>query len=310
MNSQRNLAEPADFDKLKAVYLQSLKSERNYSEHSIRAYEGDLKLFFEWLIPQGLTLEGLDKRSIRLYLALLSEAGYSKTTINRRLSTVRSFLRWLSEQEILESAALSATGPKTPQQLPRVVSSADLAKLLESPNSHEPADIRDDALLELMYATGARISELAALRIQNIEAKENLIHYWGKGNKERVVPLHRLALEKLEHYLLEARPLLIKRQACSKKERDRVFIGKSGRPMSADSIRVAFKSRLTQAGLDHSITPHDLRHSFATDMLAAGADLRSVQELLGHEHLSTTQVYTHLSVSHLQEVTKRAHPRV
>ena len=298
-----------DVASLIQAFLLSLKSERNYSEHSLRAYTGDLQIFSDWLEAEAIALKELDSRDIRSYLACLSEKGHSKTTINRRLSAVRSFMRWLSEQGILDCAASSASGPKLPKKLPRVVSDADLEKLLEPIAIGEPADLRDNAIIELMYATGARISELAALRIVDIDAAEQLVHYWGKGNKERVVPLHKLALKKLELYLAEGRPRLIQTKKLNSSEAGRVFIGKSGRPMSADSIRVAFKRRLVLAGVDESIVPHDIRHSFATDLLTEGADLRSVQELLGHEHLATTQIYTHLSVGHLKEVTKQAHPR-
>ncbi len=298
-----------DTKSLRESFLLSLKSERNYSEHSLRAYTGDLQLFQEWLEAEELPLSELDNRSMRSYLAVLSEKGYSKTTINRRLSAVRSFMHWLAEQGILESTAASTAGPKNPRQLPRVVSTADLERLLQPSTTGEPVDLRDDAIFELMYATGARISELAGLRLRDIDAAEQLVHYWGKGNKERVVPLHKLALKKLERYLQEARPRLIQTQKVSGEEAGRVFIGKSGKPMSADSIRVAFKHRLIQVGVDSSVSPHDIRHSFATDLLTEGADLRSVQELLGHEHLATTQIYTHLSIGHLQETTRKAHPR-
>lgn len=291
------------------AYLLSLKSERNYSEHSLRAYRGDLLLFQNWLEEEGIALEHLSTRDMRQYLSLLTENGYSKTTINRRLSAVRSFFKWLSEQGLLESNAVSTAGPKNPRQLPRIVSEDDLTKLLAPSPSREPADVRDDALFELMYATGARISELASLTLKDIEAEEQLIHFFGKGQKERVVPLHTLSLNKLERYLHEARPQLINLKKLRGEDAGRVFIGKSGKPMSADSIRIAFKRRLARVGIDSSVTPHDIRHSFATDILAAGADLRSVQELLGHDHLSTTQIYTHLSVDHLKETARRAHPR-
>ncbi|MDR1358188.1 MAG: tyrosine recombinase XerC [Coriobacteriales bacterium] len=290
-------------------YLFSLKVERNFSEHSLRAYTGDLRLFRNWLNEEGYALEDLDSRSMRSYLVVLSKENHSKTTINRRLSAVRSFLRWLSEQDILDSAAVSMKGPKTPHRLPRVVSDADIKKLLQPSPTNEPADIRDDALFELLYATGARISELSGLRLQDIDASEQLVHFWGKGSKERVVPLYKLALEKLQRYLTQARPRLIKPHKLKGEDAGRVFLGTSGVPLSADSIRIAFKRRLALVGIDSSVTPHDIRHSFATDLLASGADLRSVQTLLGHEHLTTTQIYTHLSIGHLQDVARQAHPR-
>ncbi|MCL2807058.1 MAG: tyrosine recombinase [Coriobacteriia bacterium] len=290
-------------------YLSSLKAERNFSEHSLRAYDKDLQGFAEWLSSEGYDLNSLDSRSMRSYLAALSLKELSKASINRHLSSTRSFLRWCAEQGIARSTATAISGPKSPRQLPRVVSDADLEKLLQASSTGEPVDLRDDALFELMFATGARISELAFLRLQDIDAREQLIRYWGKGKKERLVPLHALALKKLNRYIEEARPRLIQSKKLDEQELNRVFLGKSGRPLSADSIRVAFKKRLMRVGVDSSITPHDIRHSFATSMLCGGADLRSVQELLGHEQLTTTQIYTHLSIEHLQKVTKQAHPR-
>lgn len=290
-------------------FLLSLRSERNYSEHSLRAYAGDLKLFKDWLESGELALEDVDSRGMRSFLALLSERGYSKTTVNRRLSAVRTFLQWVSDQDIIEGAVPPIAGPKNPRRLPRVVSNADLEKLLQPSKTGEPVDIRDDAILELMYATGARISELAALRINDIDSTEQLVHYWGKGDKERVVPFHRLALEKINRYLLEARPALIRPDRLRGDGAGKVFIGKSGKPLSADSIRVAFKRRLASVGIDSSVTPHDIRHSFATDLLTHDVDLRSVQEMLGHENLATTQIYTHVSINHLQDTTRRSHPR-
>ena len=290
-------------------FLLSLKVERNFSEHSLRAYEKDLQGFKEWLCTEGLWLNELDSRSMRSYLAHLTLKDYSKTTINRHLSAVRSFLRWCTGQGFIESTSAIISGPKNPKHLPRVVSEGDLEKLLRDSPTNEPIDLRDDALFELMFATGARISELAALRLPDIDFSEQLVHYWGKGDKERIVPLHVLALKKLDRYLKEARPQLIQSDKLKGEEAGRVFLGKSGKPLSADSIRVAFKKRLIKAGIDSSVSPHDIRHSFATAMLTSGADLRSVQELLGHEHLTTTQIYTHLSIEHLQDITKRAHPR-
>lgn len=298
-----------EVSELVEAFLHSLEFERTYSEHSLRAYRGDLLLFQNWLEEEGIELEHLNSRDMRQFLSLLTEKNHSKTSINRRLSAVRSFLRWLAEQDILESSALSTAGPKNPRQLPRVVSSDDLEKLLTPSKTTAPEDIRDDAIFELMYATGARISELSSLTLKDIHASENLIHFFGKGKKERIVPVHKLSLQKLERYLHEARPQLVQTQKMRGEDAGRVFIGKSGKPMSADSIRIVFKRRLARVGIDSSITPHDIRHSFATDILAHGADLRSVQELLGHDHLATTQIYTHLSVDHLKDTARRAHPR-
>jgi integrase/recombinase XerD len=306
-------------------YLFSLKVERSFSEHSLRAYAGDLELFQTWLAAEQIELEQLDNRGMRADIAYLAEPAkaletkppksdspeikHSTATVNRRLSAVRSFLRWLSDQRIFNATALLSKGLKNPHHLPRVISERDRETLLEDVPTDDPVSIRDAALLELMYATGARISELAALRTTDIKLEEMLIHLQGKGRKERIVPFHKEAFRKLTRYLSEARGQLIQTKKLKEGEALRVFIGVHGRPMSADSIRVVFKRCLAKAGLDSTLSPHDMRHSFATDMLIEGADLRSVQELLGHEHLATTQIYTHLSTKELKERVHKAHPR-
>jgi integrase/recombinase XerD len=300
-------------------YLKSLRLERNYSAHTLRAYAGDLDAFTRWLQDQDICLTECNTRTIRQFLASLAAAGRSRTTINRRLSSLRSFMSWLDEQGLLATNPAAANqAPKCPRPLPRLVQDSDLDKLLANSSSNKPTDIRDDAIVELMYASGARISELAALSLADIDFVQGSIRLRGKGSKQRLVPLHELALGKLQRYLSQARPQLMRslirpRRACVSGDKllneTALFLGKSGRPLSADSIRVAFKARLRRLGLDTSLAPHDLRHTFATNLLTCGADLRSVQELLGHASLSSTQIYTHLSLTHLKNVAVRAHPR-
>jgi integrase/recombinase XerD len=292
-------------------FLIVLRSERNYSQHTLRAYQTDLQAFCAWLAAQELQLPDANARVMRRYLASLNAAGYTKTTVNRHLSAVRAFYKWLDQQHIITANPVSSTkGPKNPRSLPKMISGQDLEKLLAPTTTQNPVDIRDDAILELFYASGARISEVAALTTKSTDFAAGLIHLFGKGSKERIVPLYPLALQKLQRYINEARPQLQKTASDKHQPLTNVlFLGKTGKPLSADSIRVAFKHRLQTIGADTSISPHDMRHTFATHLLANEADLRSVQELLGHENLSTTQIYTHLSVNHLKEISKRAHPR-
>jgi integrase/recombinase XerD len=292
-------------------FIEVLRAEKNYSAHTLRAYKVDLLAFSDWLVKQDLKLDGVNSQTMRNYLANLNAAGYTKTTINRHLSAIHSFYKWLESQQLINSNPVSSTkGPKQSRSLPKMVSSQDLEKLLAATQSQDPIEIRDDAIMELFYASGARISEVAALTSQSIDFQTGLMTLFGKGSKQRIVPLYPLAMQKLQRYIAEARPLLLQKSAEKNHSLpDALFLGKSGKPLSADSIRLAFKHRLRLIGADDSISPHDMRHTFATHLLSNEADLRSVQELLGHESLSTTQIYTHLSVSHLQDITKQAHPR-
>ena len=289
------------------LFLLMLKTERNLSAHTIRAYGIDLDDFMGWVEREQLSLEAVDQRVARRYLADLDRSKYTRTTINRRLSAIRTFFSWLVETEKLRSNPLNAvSGPKKPRHLPATIVEEDIERLLKVSDLSTPVGLRDQAIIEFLYASGARISEVAGLTISSVDFSQMLVRVFGKGSKQRLIPLHRLALRRLHEYLSLARPELAKN---SEHPTDSLFLSTRGQAMSADSIRKMFKATLRQAGLDPSFSPHDLRHSFATDLLENGADLRSVQELLGHENLSTTQIYTHLSIGHLKSVHKQAHPR-
>jgi len=288
-------------------FLTMLKNERNLSAHTIRAYSIDLFDFVSWLKREQLDLAAVDHRAARRYLADLDRSRYNRTTINRRLSAIRTFYSWLVETERLQHNPLDAiSGPKKPRHLPSTIVEEDIGRLLNVSDLTTPTGLRNQAIIELLYASGARISELMGLTVNSIDFPQMLVRVLGKGSKQRLIPLHRLALRRLHEYLSLARPELAKN---SKRPSDSLFLSNRGQAMSADSIRKMFKASLRQAGLDPSFSPHDLRHSFATDLLENGADLRSVQELLGHENLSTTQIYTHLSIGHLKSVHSQAHPR-
>jgi len=299
-------------DQLIDRFLNMLKAERNLSEHTIRAYATDLAQFARWLEREQIPLEDFSYRQTRRYLAELNAAHYARTTINRRLSSTKTFFKWLAGNGLLPADPTSVvSGPKLSKSLPKLVGNNELGRLLKEPAQLEtPSDIRDRMLLELLYASGARISEVAALCLGDIDFAEGQLHLFGKGSKQRIVPLYPYVLTLLKRYLNDARPLLLsKAKQPPEQSTSNLFISNTGRPMSAGMLRAAFKQSLVKAGADASLSPHALRHTFATDLLEGGADLRSVQELLGHESLSTTQIYTHLSVHHLQETYKRAHPR-
>ena len=294
-------------DSLEARYLSSLSVERNFSEHTVNAYESDLMDYAEWLEKRELNALDITHRQMRSYLSFLNGEGLSRNTINRRLSAIKGFYKWMVVVGALDADPLSAvSGPKKEKALPHRIPAADIAKLLDVWSGDDPESMRNRAILELMYASGARIAEIAGLNVRDIDFLSQQIKVMGKGSKERIIPVHQMAIVTLRRYLESARPTLA---AKGQRLTDSLFLSSRGNPFSTDAIRKMFKKTLSESGLDGNLTPHDLRHSFATDMLEGGADLRTVQELLGHASLSTTQIYTHLSPAHLKETHMRAHPR-
>lgn len=286
-------------------FLTHLAVERAVSPNTVRAYSADLARYLEWAERSGLDPITLNHRQLRRYLAELDRASYARRTIARRLSAVRSFFAFLVTEGLAPSDPSSVLAtPKTPSRLPRLIPNDALELLLAAPDTGAPAGLRDSALLELLYATGARVSEVSSLTLGSLDLAQRQITLMGKGSKERLAPIHTLAAQKLRRYLVEGRPHLVRGGTT-----DAVFLSARGLPLSADAIRRIFKRYLAQAGAASSLSPHAMRHTFATHLIEGGADLRTVQELLGHVALSTTQIYTHLSRKRLQEVHKNAHPR-
>lgn len=280
---------------------------RGLSPNTVRAYRCDLAAFRDWAAREGVSPLRATHRELRSYLSELSRAGYSARTVNRRLSALRGLFRWMSREGICDGAAATAlASPKVARGLPRTMSDAEAGRLLETCDASDPAGLRDRAFLELLYATGARVSEMASLRTCDLDLRQGQARLFGKGSKERIVPVYESACAWARRYLDEARPVLAAR---GDGKRDELFLSTRGNPMSADALRTAFERHVRLAGLDPRLTPHAMRHTYATELLGGGADLRSVQELLGHESLSTTQVYTHLTVERLREAAERAHPR-
>ncbi len=312
-NSTR--ASDARVEALLREYLDSLRYERGLSEHTLRGYENDLQAFLRWCVRKDVAPLTATHRQLRAYLAEMDAARYTRKTMNRRLSSLRGFYRWLSFIGAIEADPAEAlTGPKNSQHLPHVLKQREMERLLAvhapfdsqgNPREQTPSDMRDQALLEFLYACGARISEAAGLNVGDVDFESKLVKLFGKGSKERIVPLHDLCIEAMRTYLLQARPRLME----GKPATERFFVSNRGNPLSADGMRKRFKDTVRAAGLDDSLSPHDMRHTFATDLLDGEADLRSVQEMLGHASLSTTQVYTHLSTSRLKEAHHQAHPR-
>lgn len=291
-----------------------MRYERNASEHSVRAYRIDLLAYAEWAADADLDIFGASRRDLRRYLAYLNDQDYENATVGRHLSAIRSFYRWAELSGLCEgNPAKEIASPKRAKTLPRTMRAEEIDALLAV---HAPVDgagdareqtnedIRDQAILEFMYASGCRISEVAGLELGAVDFEDKSARVMGKGSKERVVVLYDAAVEAMRAYAATARPALL-----AGGESKSFFVSNRGRSMSADTIRTMFKNTVAAAGLPDDITPHSLRHSFATDMLAGGADLRTVQELLGHAGLSTTQIYTHLDAARLLSAHRDAHPR-
>lgn len=286
-------------------YLAHLRVERNLSPNTLRAYADDLTSFLGWAERENVHVLDADHRRLRRYLAELDRARYAKRTIARRLAAVRSFYRYLVMRGYAQgSPAAVLSTPKLPRELPAVAPTQLIERLLETPDPATPLGVRDRAILELLYATGVRVSELTGLDLGAVDLTGGTIRVMGKGSRERLVPMHPAAVRRLREYLVTVRPSLAGAEPTTA-----FFLNRLGTRLTAGGVRRMLEKHLVTVGASAQITPHDLRHSFATHLLEGGADLRTVQELLGHVALSTTQIYTHLSTKHLRDVHKGAHPR-
>ncbi len=303
---QRALDEAYD---LLDAFLAYLANVRGLSRHTVRAYESDLNTFLSWCGREGVMPLLASRSNMRAYLASLTHGGYASKTINRKISALKTFYSWCEREGVGSAAAVaSIKGRKLPKVLPKTMTDADLTCLMDTCDMATSEGMRDRAFLELLYATGARISEAADLRPDDVDYAQGQVRLFGKRSKERIVPMHDLALSILKQYVDHARPDLM---AARRQEghAQALFVSTRGNDMGADTLRRVFRRHMVLAGLDPELTPHAVRHSFATELLSGGADLKAVQELLGHESLATTQIYTHLSVERLKQVTHQAHPR-
>ena len=280
------------------------------SPETVRAYIQHLDAYARWCERSGVDGLRPAARDVRAYLASLRRDGCAPRTLAARLSALRSMMRWLELEGRADAAALDAVAsPKLPRSLPLTLTRAQMRALLSAPDPEGPDGLRDAAMLELFYATGARISELARLRTSDVDLREATVRLFGKGSKERIVPMHRRAVEATSRYLAEGRGPLIARAKGRPTAGEALFVSSRGRAMGPDGLRRRFDVLKRRAGLPAELTPHAMRHTFATDLLEGGADLRSVQELLGHASLSTTQLYTHVTPDRLSAALHRAHPR-
>lgn len=287
-------------------FLSHLALERGFSKNTLEAYSRDLLRFLEHLEGEEVvSLAQVNPTHVQLYLAGLHERGLGPRSAARSLAALRSFFRYLVREKLLNwNPATSVPSPRLGRPLPKAMSREEVGRLLESVQGEARLKLRDQAILELLYGTGVRISELVGMDISQVSLITGTLLVRGKGQKERVVPLGEYAAEALKLYLEEARPGL-----CSPKSSQALFLNRSGRRISRQGVWKMLKDCARRAGIPRAVSPHVLRHSFATHLMEGGADLRAIQELLGHSDISTTQIYTHVARAGLKEIHRRYHPR-
>ena len=287
-------------------FITSLRAERDASPHTLSAYESDLGQFLAWAETREIeSLTDVDRRLVRAYVASLSNQRYARRSIARKASALRSLLNWAVVHDLIPTnPAAGVAVPKLDQPLPKVVRADDAAILVELPPLDDPKGTRDRAILELLYGSGIRVSELCALDLGEVDLRQGRLRVMGKGRKERQVPMTPQCRDAIQNYVRHARPELLPEGSAAV---DALFLNSRGNRIGSRSVRtiVGRYSRETTG----EIGPHALRHSFATHLLDGGADLRTVQELLGHENLTTTQIYTHVSMERLKAVYEQSHPR-
>jgi integrase/recombinase XerD len=291
-------------------FLAYLELERGLSRNTLEAYRSDLLQFGEFLARHRLTLAGVRHGEIAAFLSGLADGSADRpplapATLSRKVASLRSFYRHLRREGTLEhDPTAELRGPRKTRTLPRVLSRDEVARLLSGPRGTDPLALRDRALLELMYACGLRASEAIGLELADVDLEEAVLCARGKGSKERLVPIGRQAIAALRAYLHGGRPALLGARAES-----RLFVNHRGTRLTRQGLYKVIQGHARRAGLHEKMSPHTLRHTFATHLLAGGCDLRSLQEMLGHADLATTQVYTHLSADRLKDAYFSAHPR-
>ncbi|NLW17628.1 MAG: site-specific tyrosine recombinase XerD [Firmicutes bacterium] len=287
-------------------YLAYLSVERGLAPNTLDAYGRDLRAYARFLQKHNVnSFRDAEKDAVRAYLEELQNMGRASSTISRNLAAIKSFYQFLLAENLIEKDPTAhLESPKVEKRLPRVLNLNEVEALLNQPTLENPHSIRDKAMLEVIYATGLRVSELISLDLTDINLEAGYLRCLGKGDKERIVPLGSVAIKYLELYLQVARHELVRRSG-----ETALFVNHHGRRLTRQGFWKILKRYAQEAGIDVNITPHTLRHSFATHLLENGADLRSVQEMLGHADISTTQIYTHVTRNRLKEVYRKSHPR-
>lgn len=288
-------------------YLHYVTIERGLSSNTRASYQRDLEKYLAFLERKKITSwQEIDRYLVVEFLQELKEANLASTTIARMITSLRRFHQFLRQERYTDHDPMQhIESPKKQQKLPDTLSLKEVERLIETPNTNELLGIRDRAILELMYATGLRVSELIGLTVNDLHLSMALLQTIGKGDKERIVPLGDLSIKWLTIYLEQSRPVLVKKNP----EEVYLFVNHRGKQFSRQGIWKNLKQLVQQAGIQKNVTPHTLRHSFATHLLENGADLRTVQELLGHADISTTQIYTHITKKRMTEVYQQYFPR-
>ena len=291
-------------DNLLDQFINYIRVERGLSNNTVEAYSRDLILFHQFLKEQKLSLDKVSQDSLREYVSMLG-IGLSARSVARNISAVKTFFRFLvSEGEIKSSPARLLETPRLSRRLPGPLNQQEMEQLLSQPDPDTPKGQRDGAMFEILYATGLRVTELVNLKISNINLEAGYIRTIGKGSKERIIPIGDKAIEAVKNYLSIGRL-----HAMKGRNSPYIFLSSRGRPMTRQGFWKIIKKYGKEAGIKQKITPHSIRHSFATHLLEAGADLRSVQVMLGHADISTTQIYTHVTRKRLKELHEKCHPR-
>ncbi|WP_301108954.1 tyrosine recombinase [Sporosarcina sp.] len=287
-------------------YVSYIRLEKNYSSYTVAEYENDLREFLVFLEAEHIDkLNDVQYPAARLYVTRLYDRSLARTTISRKISSIRSFFKFTNARYGIQDQAFRLLfHPKKEERLPAFFYEQELQKLFDVTEGEDAHSLRDRALLELLYATGIRVGELVTIEIQDIDQYLGIVKVMGKGRRERFVPYGSYAEEALEKYMDTSRTRLMKQ-----KKHSLLFVNLRGDPLTERGVRYILNDLMERAALHTKITPHMIRHTFATHLLSAGADLRSVQELLGHRHLSSTQVYTHITNEHLRQTYLQTHPR-
>lgn len=282
-------------------FIRYLKAERNFSEHTLRAYTGDIIDFAFFLTNNNIRFPEADKHIIREYLAKLNEKELSKATLNRKFAALRTFYKFLIINNTVKKSPLeNISPPKKDKKVPAFLTIEEMTELFNIPNMR----LRDRAMIELLYSSGLRIQELLSLNLKNIDYISNLVTVRGKGDKERIVPVGDKSLSAIREYINERRA-----QGLPYDINSPLFLNSQAKRLDQRSARRVINNWFIKAGITKKVSPHTLRHTFATHILDRGCDLRSVQEMLGHKNLSTTQIYTHVTIESLKKVYEKSHPR-
>lgn len=305
------------FSRLVEEFINYLQNERRYSENTIKAYRKDLSVFSSWLsnnvesidyiyddeevIDFKIDFNSIDHHLIRRFINFLNRNNYKKRTLSRKIATLKSFFKFLNRQELIETNPMvHIISPKLEKSLPKFMYEYQIESLMNAPDLNTPIGLRDRAIMEVLYASGIRVSELVSIKINDIDLDLGTINVTGKGNKERIVPIGSFAIEAIKNYY---------KSGFLEDKGEYLFYGLRGKPLGDRSVRALLDTYIKKVSTTLNISPHTFRHSFATHLLERGSDLRVVQTFLGHESLSTTQIYTHITKNQLKKTYDKAHPR-